>query len=726
MRFYFCEGCGKRITEKDIAGGAARDKKLKGVFCQDCAIGVTTLDTLPLSDDEAKELLSEPEAKKPTTARRRKRTTSATRLPSSRRTKLFVDGMPPEQRPRRSPLLWGICIATPLIIVTIIALASGLQKPAPVKEAKAPAGSREEATPHPEQRPAVVTPASDEPKGHDPISEPELPRNETEQSRPPADSEATTATTPPPKSADEPKAKTPAADAKTDQATAPTGEATSPEAKEKPDKPPATGHEAKATSQPVPDLSTLTQPIFAAIRDGNLEGALSLARKIAKPAPKPILSFTNHIEALRDREGAFRAALQKMVGKEMVLVTNKGKTKGKLVAVEEESLKLEKRFVINGEVKGATVSEVQLSHLTPTCRARLFSPAPPTTPGQWMVAALGHLQSGNIDASQGALVHCEKHPLTTPLRKFLEADRNTRQEAKARAIWESLSERAGKRLNRALAERLLKELATYEEEYGSSSYALKPEILKRRQDLKKKLQRFQLGMDPRIARLFRGEITAYNPRTFEIKLRYDCTRFHQLKDMGLNPKKRLGASGWGVRQHAMGVQFNCGGPQDQFMKLPFLVSGDVVIKMRYKFLMKDDKDSARFMAFWFSSNETKGKAQQVTLLLRQKTSLFSKDSRYLVQVGGGLKSVPKALPPEGNLEVACKGQHYQAKVNGQVLLRYEAPGINDHTGIRIGGGYALKYLVHTLEISGRLDPHWLAAALAKPEPTEESGPQETK
>lgn len=42
MKFYFCETCGRRLTEDDISRGQGRDKKLKGIFCTSCAVGVMT------------------------------------------------------------------------------------------------------------------------------------------------------------------------------------------------------------------------------------------------------------------------------------------------------------------------------------------------------------------------------------------------------------------------------------------------------------------------------------------------------------------------------------------------------------------------------------------------------------------------------------------------------------------------------------------------------------
>jgi serine/threonine protein kinase/formylglycine-generating enzyme required for sulfatase activity len=44
IQFYFCESCGKRITSRQIDEGEGRDKKLKGVYCKDCAVGVMTVE----------------------------------------------------------------------------------------------------------------------------------------------------------------------------------------------------------------------------------------------------------------------------------------------------------------------------------------------------------------------------------------------------------------------------------------------------------------------------------------------------------------------------------------------------------------------------------------------------------------------------------------------------------------------------------------------------------
>src|ERR1051325_2099040 len=54
MNFYFCETCGKRLTEADLEEGRGKNKKLKGVYCSGCAAGVMTMETLPVVDPNQK------------------------------------------------------------------------------------------------------------------------------------------------------------------------------------------------------------------------------------------------------------------------------------------------------------------------------------------------------------------------------------------------------------------------------------------------------------------------------------------------------------------------------------------------------------------------------------------------------------------------------------------------------------------------------------------------
>ncbi len=73
MKFYFCESCGKRVTELDIESGQASDKALNGVYCKGCAAGVKTQNVL----EEAMGRDKPPSQKSPTASARFKKSSSS-------------------------------------------------------------------------------------------------------------------------------------------------------------------------------------------------------------------------------------------------------------------------------------------------------------------------------------------------------------------------------------------------------------------------------------------------------------------------------------------------------------------------------------------------------------------------------------------------------------------------------------------------------------------------
>jgi DNA-directed RNA polymerase subunit RPC12/RpoP len=54
-KFYFCEKCGKRITDSEIERGLGRDKKVRGVYCRQCSVGVATIEFEAIQPPEAPE-----------------------------------------------------------------------------------------------------------------------------------------------------------------------------------------------------------------------------------------------------------------------------------------------------------------------------------------------------------------------------------------------------------------------------------------------------------------------------------------------------------------------------------------------------------------------------------------------------------------------------------------------------------------------------------------------
>jgi len=54
LKLYFCESCGKRLTSIDLEEGQAKDKKLKGVYCKSCSVGVMTMDMVAVREKDVR------------------------------------------------------------------------------------------------------------------------------------------------------------------------------------------------------------------------------------------------------------------------------------------------------------------------------------------------------------------------------------------------------------------------------------------------------------------------------------------------------------------------------------------------------------------------------------------------------------------------------------------------------------------------------------------------
>lgn len=149
MKFYFCETCGKRLTEEDIEGGDARNKKLKGVFCRGCAVGVTTMDTLPMQEEEARSVLAKQE-KKP-------RRSSTSVMPAARRTSASSSRRVPTPMTSgggsRASLIAGGAVGVVLMIVVAFLYSGG-------EGGKDPSAKSKKQTATALKKSPVTTPAS--------------------------------------------------------------------------------------------------------------------------------------------------------------------------------------------------------------------------------------------------------------------------------------------------------------------------------------------------------------------------------------------------------------------------------------------------------------------------------------------------------------------------------------------------------------------------------------
>ncbi|MCW8133850.1 MAG: hypothetical protein KIS92_26115, partial [Planctomycetota bacterium] len=122
MKLFFCEKCGKRVTDRDLASGEALDKQVKGVHCKDCAEGVMTMTFEALTESQAKALVQKaPVPGHPTSVPAVPAETLPAPISSSRAAPLRAPAR--DSHPRRTVLKPEEANATPWIAAAAVGLA---------------------------------------------------------------------------------------------------------------------------------------------------------------------------------------------------------------------------------------------------------------------------------------------------------------------------------------------------------------------------------------------------------------------------------------------------------------------------------------------------------------------------------------------------------------------------------------------------------------------------
>ncbi len=156
MNFYFCETCGKRVTDIDIQKGDGRDKKLKGVYCSSCAVGVNTMEMEAITDAEIQssqsksvhshttadmEAVSDPPRRIPTTTMRATKLSETKATTHTTAARVSGGKKPPSGSADRvknnTPLLLGGAALIVMTLGVIVLLATG-KSTAEKKTAAAP------------------------------------------------------------------------------------------------------------------------------------------------------------------------------------------------------------------------------------------------------------------------------------------------------------------------------------------------------------------------------------------------------------------------------------------------------------------------------------------------------------------------------------------------------------------------------------------------------------
>lgn len=477
MKFYFCEKCGKRVTDRNIKDGEARDKKLRGVFCTECAEGVMTMETVPLSDREAKALVTESSSKSPAqadSASATARRSSATRLrpgASARAAREASAGA----KSSPVPVVAGLAAAVLLLGGVWLVMGSGESKrsdPARARRAT-PKGERAGKSYRRKQarpvRPALPT----EDKV---IPEPSLKNAVTPAPQPAKD--------PVEAEKDTPDAGRGEKDVPSPNAVAKAGDGAADEPVEEPKLRPAS-----ETRKPEPSSKEALQTerdrrrareAFAAILD-RFEAAVTKeaweeAVRIGKEAAGDPLQKEHVPESaalagvaasLKERAAQIQAALKGLMdGKERAYVTRKGVLRSVAERFKEGSLLVK----VKGRINNRSVEygkQIRISDLTEAGRRQLGLAPQMDSEQAWVAQAIRESTAGRFEEAARALERAGAHPLKAVWDQRLDARRKQHLETQIGEAWEEI-----RRLARNGKWKLLgPALARFEKLYGGTDTA---------------------------------------------------------------------------------------------------------------------------------------------------------------------------------------------------------------------------------------------------------------
>ncbi len=580
MKFYFCEGCGKRITDKDIDAGLGKNKKLKGVYCKGCAAGVMTMETLPLTDEAAQSILksSTPSPSEPRTAstKTRNRRTSAYSIPPAKtRSSLPPSRQQPLDSPQRSnesrgnPTLAIALLGGLASITLVVAFAlSSTPKPLPTTKPQAekpqtiqpPADTIQplppiaalSSTPAPSPSPPSTPQETEKPQ---PLKPDPLQHLETTLAGLAADAfearvklvEDFLAEHPEHDSAPHlSKQKNEWRKKLESQKTVesppiklPLG--SDPNNEKPPSKPPAhhtvnalPKEPAKASAPPYEALCFKhLDGLIEALRANDFERTKSLAAAMAADSNlgrwQDALQTTPAVVAIFPKQCKERLArLEKFIGRKIDLQTAEGQRKGTLAKLNATELTLQTRFVINGKEKVGTTFSIPMRSIKAESLARYAKASPPNQPMEWIAAALRAFADNALPTAKAALDKGTAHPLTGPMKKYLAQKEAQMREQNAQTAWAKLLRRSDSATTTKQVEKLQADLVAYESAFRDTAFA---------GEHKKDLEKLRLNLEKRtlrsrrlIAALFHGHIADYDIKTGIVKLSYDFKQKEQGHD----------------------------------------------------------------------------------------------------------------------------------------------------------------------------------------------------
>ncbi len=522
IKFYFCETCGKRITDRQILEGQGRDKKLKGIFCSDCAVGVNTMEFDAITEAD---LRNKPTRKSGGIAKVPSSGFKATQLEartdhSPAKSSKPVAGPAPGQGPSAlppgiKPFAAMIAAAAALTLLGAFVLFSNAHSPKNVAKVEPVANVEKENSNAPPLEPMqgplpprVDAPAVTSTLASTAINDPEASakgafdalqrfdglaaddnagrieridaflsqhgdaiisgraralRKELAAATPKPDREAVAKSdydTMVKKIGTLEKGDSTGRLALVDAFLKDHGDSEMASAAKTlrdgiaaveqfnkthatlpglPDQPPGTttsAAELPQTKVADGDVATLKmiQQTLVPLAQSDFPAALRAIAQNPDATAESRNALKLVLDALRKRDGLWRDALVKNVGHKIKLETRTGGVEGVVLAVDGDTLKIEKPLVINGATMGSATVQIAVGDILPVSREAL-APLPAPAGDEWMGQVLGALARQDFEAADKALTHCDGHVLYAAIKQLEAAEQGAAREVKAQTLW---------------------------------------------------------------------------------------------------------------------------------------------------------------------------------------------------------------------------------------------------------------------------------------------------
>ncbi len=697
MDFYFCEGCGKRITDGDIKQGKGKNKKLRGVYCRQCAAGVMTLETLPLTDSKSQKVLKE----EPTVE-----STPQKRL--SRHSTRIGQAVPPSNH--NSVILGGVIAAA--VTIVLLAMATGGDKNrrrprsvrAPTSPDPAPPGHSNKLAATAEAPSATATRTLPKADYREPFVEPKAPHF----IQPPRESEIPSASplpAPPPPTLENPVQEQHLEDAVS----------TSAEKSIQPSQQDPANLNAMVPRKMRPDerkaFASKLEALLHAIQSHDFLKAEDLARKSASDPELGVAQlaakhFLPAVAILQARKQALEAVLKKRVGQKISVRTTKREFNGMLQRFEGGRLEIQSSGTINGRMVPGPGFIVSASDLHPDTLAKL-SPFEPTTPDQYMATVLAAMATGHLEDAQAALSGLGSPSVAGPLRGWILAQNKKVLEEQASASWSILASKCKAATNAQTAEALTSEADAFLETYGTTRFARdNREAIDR---INERLLQLTVHAADALKEIFCGKIQEFNATSRHIRISYDLTLPLTRMDFQFYKQSRRSD---GVKRMDGGLWFHGSGKPGALW--PIMLSFHYIdrshLELQFRFHNRSTNPhwqaglvvgkSLPLLVQW----SPKGAAIQ-PFMAKRKDEYQSTPPLAAKTFSMGTEPIRVLLTLKAEkLEVIFK--------NKVLNERLEANMPRNARGNRVawGGVGPTKYLVDQLTIQGKLSPQWVEQA----------------